>query len=69
MGSEAEEFKRVADGLSEVLCAFEAVDLNPLHDDDVRTLLDAKDDVEEMCQRYRKDQHASERLSEERGEA
>lgn len=49
---------RAADQLAEALFALEDVDLNPLLDDDVRTLLDAKDDVRTICHLLRDRQHS-----------
>lgn len=53
--------KRAADQLCEVLLAIEDVDLNALLDDEVRTLLDAKEELSELTMRCRNDQHALER--------
>lgn len=55
---EAAAMQRSADQLSEALVALEDVDLNPLLDDDVRTLLDAKADLQAVCCRLRQDHHA-----------
>lgn len=57
---EAAAMERAADQLSEALLALEDVDLNPLLDDDIRALLDAKDDLSEVCLRLRHDHHAME---------
>lgn len=65
--SDAENFETVADGLCEVLLALEDVDLNPMLDDDVRAVLDCKEALHELTQRYRHDQHALERLEENAG--
>lgn len=53
--------KRAADDLCEVMFAMADVDLNALMDDDVRTLLEYKQDLSEMCRRYRQDQYAAKR--------
>lgn len=58
--SDADRFERAADRLCDVLLAIDDVDLNALHDDDVRALLDAKETLGEMTGRYRRDQHAAE---------
>lgn len=56
--SDAEEADRVADRLSEATLVLERVDLNALRlNDDVRALLDAKEDLEDMCLRYRRASH------------
>lgn len=55
---DSENFARAADQLSEVLLALEDVDLNPLLADDVRTLLDARDELSDVCLRLRRNQHA-----------
>lgn len=54
----AEEFQAVADQLWEVTLTLEKVDLNLLLDEEVRAVLDAKDEFSELCGRYRQDQHA-----------
>lgn len=61
----SEDFERVADGLSEVTLAMRDVDLNPMLPDDVRTLLDAQEELSEMCKEYRQNQHAAKRHEEE----
>lgn len=53
--------KRAADQLCEVLLALEDVDLNALIDDEVRAVLDVKDDIQAITHRCRNDQHAMER--------
>jgi hypothetical protein len=58
--SEVERFREVADDLHAVVRAMDAVDLNALLDDDVRTLLEAKQTIEELTLRYRRDQHTAE---------
>lgn len=59
-GDQAAAMRRSADQLSEAIFALDAVDLNPLLDDDVRTLLDAKAGLSEVCHRLRHDHHALE---------
>jgi hypothetical protein len=58
--SDHEDFQRVADQLSAVLCKIDEVDLNPLIAADVRTVLDARDDLQEVCLDCRQHQRASE---------
>lgn len=62
--SDSEDFERAADALCEVVFTMADVDLNVLHDDDVRALLDAKTTLGEMTDRYRHNQHATERFDE-----
>lgn len=57
-----------ADALADAIFALDDVDLNPILDDDVRTILDAKDDLSEVCRRLRQDHRASERLAEQEAE-
>lgn len=57
--SDGDTHKLAADQVSEAVFALEDVDLNTLTDDEVRTLLDAKDDISDICLRLRQDQHAS----------
>lgn len=59
--SETDDLRNVADQLAEVIFTLEDVDLNALLDSEVRTVLDAKDDLGEVCLRARNDQHAGER--------
>jgi len=60
-GSEAVLARRGADQLAEVLQAMEAVDLNGLLvDEDVRTFLDAKDELSEICLRLRRHHRSAE---------
>lgn len=54
-------FRASADQLAEATEAIRDVDLNLLLDEDVRTVLDAKADLQEICLRHRQNQHASER--------
>ena len=54
--SEAEIVGASADQLAEALLELEAVDINPLLDDDVRTFLDAKGDLSDLCLRLRRRQ-------------
>jgi len=56
--------RAVADQLSEAIVAVEAVDLNLLLDEEVRTLLDVKADLQALCRDHRQDQHAGERYRE-----
>lgn len=56
--SEADAFGRVADQLCDVRCAIDDVDLNVLVDDDIRALLDAKAEVQQMTLDCRQNQHA-----------
>lgn len=56
--ADADDLERAADQLSEALLALEDVDLNPLNRDDVRTFLDADEDLEDICLRLRHNQHA-----------
>lgn len=54
-----ERFQRAADDLADVLAALEDVDLNALPtDDDVRTVLAAKDALGDCCRRCRRTQHS-----------
>jgi len=63
--ADREEFERVADALCEVTLQMEDVDLNALLDDDIHAFLDAKEQLERMTLRYRRDQHAAERATED----
>lgn len=56
----------VSNQLSDAILAVEKVDLNLLLDDEVRTLLDAKADLQELCRHHREAQHAGERNRERR---
>jgi len=58
--------RAVADQLSEAILAVEAVDLNLLLDDEVRTLLDAKQELQALCRHHRETQHGMERAPEQR---
>jgi hypothetical protein len=53
-----EEFQRVADQLCEVTEALRDVDLNLLLDDEVRAVLDAKDEFSELTLKYRRSHRA-----------
>jgi hypothetical protein len=55
----AEEFEAVADQLCEVTLALEEVDLNLLLDDEVRAVLNAKEEFSDLCLRYRQSQHTA----------
>lgn len=57
-----------ADSLADAIFALDDVDLNPVLDDDVRTLLDAKDDLRNICRRLRQDHRADQRLAEQEAE-
>lgn len=57
--------KQAADELCDVTLQMEDVDLNNLLDDDVREFLNAKETLEEMTLRYRRNQHATERNTED----
>jgi len=57
--------ERAADGLCEVTLQMEEGDLNALMDDDVREFLNAKETVENMTLRYRRNQHAIEENTED----
>jgi len=59
-------FETAADQLSAAIDAIRDVDLNLLLDEDVRTVLDAKADLQEICLRHRQNQHAAERTREQR---
>lgn len=59
--SHQERAEAVADALCAVELAIEDVDLNTLHDDDVRALLAAKDTVRELLHQYRQDANAARR--------
>lgn len=50
-----------ADGLSEILFDFDELDYNAFLDEDLKQLLEHRDALQEMCERYRHDQHAGER--------
>ncbi|WP_049934729.1 hypothetical protein [Haloplanus natans] len=58
---EADRHERAADGLCRVTQEMEDVDLNALLDEDAQSFLSHKQALEEMCRRYRRDQHAAER--------
>jgi hypothetical protein len=57
---EAEATQRAADQIHEALVVLDEVDLNPLLADDVRTLLDSYDDLQNICLRLRDHQHTLE---------
>lgn len=62
------QFEQAADALFSAVLTIEDVDLNALRDDDVLTLLESKQTLEDMTRRYRRDQHAARRrASDERG--
>jgi hypothetical protein len=52
----ASSARAIADELSEALVAFDHVDYNAVTVDELRELLDARDTVEELCLRYRRQQ-------------
>lgn len=58
--------RAVADQLSAAILADEEVDLNLLLDEEVRTLLDVKADLQALCRAHREAQHAGERNREQR---
>lgn len=58
--------ERVADQLAEASEALRRVDLNLLIDVEVRTVLDVKDDLHEICLDHRQSQHAGERRRQQR---
>ncbi|MFD1588042.1 hypothetical protein ACFR9U_13745 [Halorientalis brevis] len=53
--SAANERQQAADDLFAVLQAIDAVDLNGLEPDDIRTLLDLREGVESLTRTYRTD--------------
>jgi len=55
-----------ADQLADAIEAIREVDLNLLLDEDVRTVLDAKEDLTDSCLRQHQNQHAMERTREQR---
>jgi hypothetical protein len=50
--------REAADALASALLELEDVNLNAVCDDDIRMLLDAKDDISDICRRLRREQHA-----------
>ena len=63
---DADDYAQAADKLAEAGEALRWVDLNVLFDDDVRTVLDAKDDLLEVCLRLRDEQWGRHRRREQR---
>lgn len=63
-----EEFQAAADQLSDALVALERMDYNVPVESDLQTILAARDDLSEVCQRLRADQQASRRRNEADGE-
>lgn len=61
MADQDKPAKRAADGLGDVVLKLEEVDLNALIDDDVLRIVEMKQELHEICARYRHDQHAAER--------
>ncbi|MFC5973809.1 hypothetical protein ACFPYI_20990 [Halomarina salina] len=57
----AEGFERAADGLTDVVDAIDDVDLNAMQTEDVRTVLDARETLEDLTGQYRHDQRAYQR--------
>lgn len=56
---EAEDVRSAADQLEETLTELKRVDLNPLWvADDVQTVLEAYDELQDVCLRLRDRQHA-----------
>jgi hypothetical protein len=53
-GGEAEAFGAVADHLAEATLELERLDRNVPTDEELRTILDAKTDLREICLRYRR---------------
>ena len=62
---DADDYAQAADKLAEAGEALRWVDLNVLFDDDVRTVLDAKDDLLEVCLRLRDEQRRCRRRHEQ----
>lgn len=54
----ADDFERAADQLSEALFALDDVDLNVLTADEVRTVLQCRDDLQDICLDCRQNQRA-----------
>lgn len=52
----AQTYREIADELSTALAAFDHVDYNALTHDELLDLLDARETIEELCLRYRKQQ-------------
>lgn len=59
----------IADELCDALIAFQHVDYNALHPDELRTLLDVRDEVENLCLKYRKRPDLTSSERDERGES
>lgn len=57
----------IADELCDALIAFDHVDYNALNPDELRTLLDARDEVESLCLKYRQRPDLSSGERDERG--
>ena len=64
--TEADQLDAVADQLCEVTLALEDVDLNALLVEDARTVLDTREELGELCLRYRQDAAASRRAERQR---
>jgi len=59
--TEADQLDAVADQLSDVALALEDVNLNALLVEDARTILDTREELSELCRRYRQDAAACRR--------
>lgn len=63
---DAEDFEHIADGLCEVIETLQRLDYNAVAiPQDLRFILDVQEDLEELCLRYRQDQHATYRHRED----
>lgn len=53
----ASSYEAIADELSDALLAFEHIDYNALTVDELYNLLEVRETIEELCLRYRRQQH------------
>jgi hypothetical protein len=65
MPGDAEELKAAADQLAEATLALEKIDYNVPLEEDLQAILGVKEDLREICLRYRREQHAQERESDD----
>jgi len=65
MPGDAEELKAAADQLAEATLALEKIDYNVPLEEDLQAILGVKEDLQEICLRYRREQHRRERESDD----
>jgi hypothetical protein len=66
---DADTPSEIADELCDALLAFEHVDYNALTVDELNAVLEARESIEEICLRYRRQQHSQDRRSGNGGDA